>query len=122
MEEQNEFGQVFENLKAILQKFEPSLTVQTDKPAGYMLITAHTMKNKQPLYFGGVQVMKNYVSFHLVPVYMESELLSGVSAKLQARMQGKGCFDFKRVDTELFEELALLTQKGFDHYKASQYV
>ena len=122
MEEQNEAGQVFEKLKAILQKFEPSLVVLTNKPAGYMLITSHLMKNKQPLYFGGVQVMKNYVSFHLLPVYVEPELLSGISTKLQARMQGKSCFNFKRVDTELLDELAQLAQKGFDHYKASQYL
>lgn len=29
-------------------------------------------------------------------------------------MQGKACFNFKKVDTALFEELATLTQAAFE--------
>jgi len=32
-------------------------------------------------------------------------------------MQGKSCFNFKMVDESLFNELAILTKKGFDFYK-----
>jgi hypothetical protein len=32
-------------------------------------------------------------------------------------MQGKSCFNFSKLDEELFQELAQLTQAGFERYK-----
>jgi hypothetical protein len=40
-----------------------------------------------------------------------------VSPELKARMQGKSCFNFTAVDPSLFEELAALTQVGFESYQ-----
>ena len=54
------------------------------------------------------------MSYHLFPVYMMPALLSSASPKLRARMQGKSCFNFTRVDDSLIDELAALTRRGFD--------
>ncbi len=51
-----------------------------------------------------------------MPVYMFPDLLQGISARLKKRMQGKSCFNFAAIDQELFNELARLTQKGFDRF------
>jgi hypothetical protein len=67
-------------------------------------------------------VKKRYVSYHLMPVYVNPALLDGLSPALKARMQGKSCFNFTKVDPALFEELAALTQAGFDDYRAKGYV
>jgi hypothetical protein len=56
--------------------------------------------------------MKNYVSFHLMPVYMYPDLLEGASPGLMKRMQGKSCFNFKRVEPDTFEELRALTERS----------
>ena len=69
-------------------------------------------KDGYPGYFGSVKIGKRYVSFHLMPVYMIPGLLDDVSPQLRARMQGKSCFNFTRVDELLFDELAALTQRG----------
>lgn len=53
--------------------------------------TRHIQKNKKPLFFGAVQVKKSYVSYHLMPVYLEPDLLAPSSSELKARMQGKSC-------------------------------
>jgi hypothetical protein len=84
--------------------------------------TRHLQKNKKPLFFGAVQVKKSFVSFHLMPVYLQPELLSAVSPELKARMQGKSCFNFSEVDPPLFKELAALTQAGYASYKAQGFV
>ncbi len=37
-------------------------------------------------------------------------------------LQGKSCFNFTKADPARFEELASLTQAGFDDYQAKGYV
>ena len=62
------------------------------------------------MYFGGVTVGKAYIGYHLMPVYGRPALLAGISPELRKRMQGKSCFNFKKPDPVLFEELAELTR------------
>lgn len=47
---------------------------------------------------------------------MYPELLNGISPELKKRMQGKSCFNFKKVEPELFKELAELTKKGAERF------
>ena len=102
---------VFEELKAIMLPMTESLNTTHDEPGNYSVDTFHTMKNGKPLWFGGVQIKKNYVSYHLMPVYVNPELLAGISVALQRRMQGKSCFNFKVIDEVVFDELADLTKR-----------
>lgn len=57
---------------------------------------------------------KNYVSYHLMPVYMNPAMHERISPELKKRMQGKACFNFTEVDPGLFRELAALTATGFE--------
>jgi hypothetical protein len=52
-----------------------------------------------------------------MPVYMYPELLTDISPELRKRMQGKSCFNFKKVEPGLFEELKDLTRKGVEKFK-----
>ena len=117
MPKQNDFLPVFEQLKSILEPFAPNLTVKTDSADTYYLDGPYSEKWKRNLFFGSVQVKKNYVSFYLMPVYMYPDLLNGISPELKKRMQGKSCFNFKQVEPTLFKELAELTKKGYERFK-----
>ena len=64
------------------------------------------------IWFGGVQIMKSYVSFHLIPVYAAPQLLKDASPSLLKRMQGKSCFNFTEIDRDHVKELTALTKKG----------
>jgi hypothetical protein len=103
---------VFDHLKPILQQHEAGATVTADTPTAYSLDSKRAGPNGKPLFFGAVQVKKNYVSFHLMPVYMFPDLLDGISPALQKRMQGKSCFNFKTLEPALFDELAQLTGRS----------
>jgi len=70
----------------------------------------------QPMWFGGVQTMKNYVSYHLMPVYTHAALAARISPDLRKRMQGKSCFNFRAVDPVLFDELEALTREAAAAY------
>ncbi len=116
-----DFPLVFQQLKAILQPFAPHLTVKADTGETYYLDGPFSPKYKKELFFGSAQVKKNYVSFYLMPVYMDPELLKGISPGLKKHMQGKSCFNFKKVEPALFEELAALTRKGFESFMQREF-
>ena len=52
-----------------------------------------------------------------MPVYMYPDLLKNISPELKKRMQGKSCFNFKKLEPALFAELAELTRKGAEKFK-----
>lgn len=117
MPAQNEFPVVFEQLKSILEPYAKNLTVKADTPDNYYIDGPYSDKWKKEVFFASAQVKKNYVSFYLMPIYMYPELLKDISPELKKRMQGKSCFNFKKVEPDLFKELAALTKKGAEKFR-----
>ena len=117
-----DFQATFSTLKNLLRKYEKNLKVLSDQNDAYNLNAGFSNKFNKDIYFGGVQVKKNYVSFYLFPVYMNPELLVGISPELKKRMQGKSCFNFKVIDKDLLAELSKLTKKGFEYYKKEKMI
>ena len=115
-------AEVFASLVGTMRPFTSALDVRTDQADEYYVDTFHIMKNRKPLFFGAVKIGKRYVSYHLMPVYVEPALLSGTSEALLGRMQGKSCFNFSRPDAGLFEELSRLTQAGLELYRERGYL
>ena len=79
MDKREELGKVFERLSGIMQQFEDDLVVKAREDDNYYLETSTIAENKKPMFFGAVQVKKNHVSYHLMPVYVFPELLEGMS-------------------------------------------
>ena len=115
-------SQIFDALKPILARYSESLSIIVDNGESYHLETQHAMKNKKNLFFGAVHIKKNYVSYHLMPVYINPELLTSISSTLIKRMQGKSCFNFKRIDSEFIDELSSLTESGYRYYVEQGYI
>lgn len=105
---------VYALLRPLLERHVPPLKVTADGPEGYSLDATGGPK---PLFFGAVQIKKNYVSYHLMPVYVHPEMLRGVSERLRKRMQGKSCFNFTSIDDETLAELDRLTREGMERYR-----
>ena len=113
-----DFENAFAALKTIFERHDDQLEVLTDKPGNYYLKVKSVLYRGKPLWFGGVQIMKNYVSFHLMPVYVNPALQKQLSPELKKRMQGKACFNFTAPDEKLFRELAKHTATGLKHFRA----
>jgi hypothetical protein len=119
MSNTEKFLNVFSPLKTILKNYESEMKVMVDSQEHYYLDTNMiNEKNKLPIFFASTQIKKNYVSYHLMPVYVYPELLNDISESLKKRMQGKSCFNFKAMNEEHIEELKKLTEKGYKRYKA----
>jgi hypothetical protein len=117
MPAQNEFPVVFEQLKNILKPYAKKLTVKHDTSDNYYLDGPYSEKWKKEIFFAAAQIKKNYVSYHLMPLYIYPDLLRDISPELKKRMQGKSCFNFKKMEPALFEELKVLTHKGAEKFK-----
>ena len=75
------------------------------------------------MWFGSVRQGKAYVSFHLMPLYMNPPLLRAVSGNLRKRMQGKTCFNFKAApEPELLKDLRQLVEAAMNDWTAKKYV
>lgn len=82
------------------------MAATTDAPGNLVLKTPWPEPGKKEgAWFGAVQLKKNYVSVHLMPIYADAGLRAQVPAELEKRMQGKSCFNFKTQEPELFDRL-----------------
>lgn len=110
---------IFRALKKIMASVAPELRVKDDTATNYQLITRSASWKGQPMFFGAV-MRKSYVSYHLMPVYWKPALLEGLSPQLRKRMRGKSCFNFRKVEPALFEELAILTKTCRESYREAK--
>jgi hypothetical protein len=117
-----DFQPVFAELKKLLEPYAGTLKPHA-RAGDYLLIGPPTPRSQgKDVWFGAVQIKKNYVSYHLMAVYAFPDLLDNLSPELKKRMQGKSCFNFKTVDKALFKELGALTKKGYQRFKKEGFV
>ena len=121
-----EFEMVFDRLKQILKKYSGQFTIKPDSDSKYGLyakvgpatLKAWKGKMKSPIMpLAWVEIGKTYVSYHLMGIYMNPKLQAEIPKELKARMQGKTCFNFKKVDENVFKELDQLTAKSISAFK-----
>jgi hypothetical protein len=99
-------------LRKTMHPFAARLDIKRDAPDELIVDTRcieKIQKNKKPLLFGAVKLETSYVSFHLMPVYVQPALLAGLSPALRPRMQGMSRFSFAAVDRVRFQALAAPT-------------
>lgn len=121
------FEPVFRTLKGVMEKHADRLAVLADDASVYNLAgrtpSPFPQHKGQPMWFGAVRMGKAYVSFHLMPLYMNARLQASVSPGLKRHMQGKTCFNFKKMpDPELLRELEHLTLAAVEDWAAKQWL
>ncbi|MGI8964298.1 MAG: hypothetical protein ACR2GI_07320 [Thermomicrobiales bacterium] len=113
----NDLAEVYLRLRPILEPYMQEMVAMQDNERGLYLNTRSIMKNKQPLFFASIAINKNYVSFHVFPVYMYPDLLDKVG-DLMKRMQGKSCFNFRKLSEEQVAGMRALVEAGHKRLKA----
>ena len=111
---QAEFDELFQRLRSMLQPYGAKMHVSADSEQWYGVDMAPEGERDPSTWFGATRLGKRYVSYYLMPVYVQPALVDDISPALRKRMQGKSCFNFTRVDEGLFAELADLTRRGYD--------
>lgn len=118
---QADLAAVFSALRKLLGPYSRELA-QTNKPGYYCLESRKPTFRNRPMYFAGVRLGKNYVSYHLMSIYACPDMVKNMSPELKKRMQGKACFNFTAVDPKLFAELDALTGAGYEEFKSLNYL
>ncbi len=108
------FDAAFARLKGILEPYGRRMHISSEGPDGYGVDMAPEAERNPTTWFGAVRRGKAYVSFYLMPIYVDPAMLDDASPELKKRMQGKSCFNFRAVDEKLFEELEDLTRRGYE--------
>ena len=121
------FDDTFATLKQVFRPHLDRLCVQTDTRTEYTLVgrkpSPFPQHKGHPVQLGSVRVGKAYVSFHLMPLYMNEALSSTISPALKKRMQGKTCFNFRSPpDAELIAELQRLAREGLQTLDAKHWL
>lgn len=114
-----EFEPVFVSLRGLLEPYagRPGFT-HTEAIDKYQLSSStKTDRVGRPLHVAGVQVNRSYVSYHLMPIYMNPALQKAVPPTLKKRMQGKSCFNFTSIDRELLRALKVLTAEAIASFR-----
>lgn len=116
--EKGNFEATFTALREVLAAYSDRLLVTVDKPGDYQ-ISSRTLKDRtgRPLFVAAVQIKKNYVSYHLLPLYMNPALQMKVSPDLKKRKQGKACFNFTEIAPEQVRDIAGLTGECIEAFK-----
>ena len=106
------FEAVYVELRELMLREAAGMVVAQDGPGGLVMHAPwpHPREPEKPMWFGMVRSGKAYVSFHLMPLYMNDIMQAKVPPELKRRMQGKTCFNFKALDAERLAELAELTR------------
>ena len=128
---QTEFDAVFARLRGVLQANARGLDVSEDSQDKFCLDgkvgpTMLKLRGPRPtdpaMPVAWVERRKNYVSFHLMPVYTHPKLAKGLSPALGKRMQGKSCFNFRTVAEIPVGELEALTRAGCAKMKQTGFI
>ena len=117
-----DFPAVFAALKKILTPYEKRLRIVRYKPEFYYLETLLPRYKGKAVCFGAVRLGKTYVSYYLMPVYMNPALEKRISPELKKRMQGKSCFNFTEIHPVLYRELTALTAAGFKDFRDRKFI
>ena len=110
----DEFGRLYERFKTMLAPYAARMHVAGDGPDMYGVDMAPEGERDPSTWFAGIRLGKRYVSYYLMPIYVQPSLLDGISPELRRRMQGKSCFNFAKVDEPLLAELEALTKKSYE--------
>jgi hypothetical protein len=106
------FEAVYAELRALMLREAAGMRAARDAPGDLVMLAPwpHPREPAKPMMFGMVRQGKAYVSFHLMPLYMNPAMQAQIPPPLLRRMQGKTCFNFKAADPALFAQLAALTR------------
>lgn len=116
MESNHEFNEILSRLKSILSPFIADLNLVKDSDSAMYLETPSKPGSKGE-FFASAEIKKNYVSFHLMPIYCFPDIAQAFSRELSRRRQGKSCFNFKKIEPQLFDELSKHIKTGIERYR-----
>lgn len=106
-----DFPTIFAELRSLMIESAPGMFVTNDTPTNFTLKTSWIeARTNEQAWFGWIAIKKSYVAYHVMPLYSLPALNDAVPPSLEKRRQGKTCFNFKKSDPAIFEDIRELTK------------
>ena len=127
-------NEIFIEIKKILENQSDGLTARKEvlgssvkiKKPGFHLYGEEEVslfgKKPQQTYVAGVIQQKNYVSFYLMPIYSDPELIEDVIPELKKYLKGKSCFNIKKSSKNLLKNVRTVLNNGIQIYKKKKWI
>jgi len=117
---------IFTQIKNLLTVYQPILKSKVNDDAHFDLWTTKEtviQGRKFPeVYFAAVMLNKSYVSLHYMPIYAEPGTIKDLKPELLSKLHGKSCFNFKKLDPVLLEQIEETLARGFAEYQSRGWV
>lgn len=121
-----DFQEIYDELRKILSKHSPPLTVKADTSERYELSSVKDLvvegRKIKEMCFGGMVIQKNFVSLYFYPIYTHPQAFNDLPEELRRCLKGKSCFNFKKADSKLFKQIGKMAKDGFKLYKQEQWI
>jgi hypothetical protein len=119
---------IFDILKAALEKQSPPMVVCKDKEGVFELmgnkpVPYGSKKIIVPgIYFSSAVARKDMVSFYFFPLYFHENEYRDIIPTMMKCLKGKTCFNFKKSEQINEKELNAMLKKGVQAWKKSGYM
>ena len=121
-----ELKSIFDQLKPILNKYEPPLTASHDFDSRYELWSEKEIelngKKRDKVFFASIIIQSNYVGLYHMPYYADTEVRKNVKPELLKLLKGKSCFHIKNLDQKLLKQIKATLENGFKVYKKREWI
>ena len=118
---QKDLVRIYHRLKKILKKYEKPLVPKFDLDSRYELWSIKNIeidgRKKKELYFAGLIIQNKYVGFYYMPIYIDVRLKDFLKPDLLRLLKGKSCFQIKKLDENLEQQIDEALKKGYELYK-----
>ena len=108
---------VFKELRSMMSKYKDYGVITEDSDEIFQQDCNNKAHNGHTYPLVIINTRKRYVSIHIFGVYVYPELLITISDALQKRKHGLQCFNFKKIDRDLFIELDSFIVASLELYK-----
>jgi len=117
----DELIDIYNRLKAILQKYEDSLKPKFDLDSKYDLWSFKEVeidgRKRKEVFFASIIIQSKYVGLYYMPIYTDTKLKEVFRPELLKLLKGKSCFHIKKLDSRLKGQIEEALEMGYRLYK-----
>lgn len=122
-----DFVEIFQTVRAGLQPYTANgFTATVNSETNYELWSERHVsfegRKEAPMYFTSVKILKGYVGFYLMAIYIEPEMKTAFHPDLLKLLKGKSCFHIKKMDDTLMDQIDAALAVAFTFYKQKGWV
>lgn len=120
---------IFKELKVLLEKYSPPLSIREDPIGGKQRYELWSKKEviiakrkRKEVFFASIITQKSYIGFYFMPIYVDTKMSKVFKPELLSLLKGKSCFHIRKLDDTLKKQVRFALEEGFKLYKKRDWI